>query len=122
VASLAFLVVAALLLTGKAWSPQWSLWLVPLAVLALPRWRLLLAWMAVDALVWVPRMFYFLTPAARGLPPEWFIGAVILRDVVVVGLCVLVVRSVLAPTTDPLRVGAGDPDWPSVSARAGARA
>lgn len=113
-ASLTFLLMAALLLTGKAWSPQWSLWLVPLAVLALPRWRLVLAWMAVDALVWVPRMFYFLTPAARGLPPQWFLGAVVVRDVVVVVLCVLVVRSVLAPATDPLRVGGGDPDWPSV--------
>ncbi|MGQ0576974.1 MAG: glycosyltransferase 87 family protein [Pseudonocardia sp.] len=114
VASLAFLLVAALLLTGKAWSPQWSLWLVPLAVLALPRWRLLLGWMAVDALVWAPRMFYFLTPAARGLPPEWFLGAVLVRDTVVVLLCALVVRSVLAPATDPLRTGAadGDPEWP----------
>ena len=44
-AQLAFLVVAAFLLVNKVWSPQYSLWLVPLAVLALPRWRLLLAWM-----------------------------------------------------------------------------
>lgn len=112
VASLAFLLVAALLLTGKAWAPQWSLWLVPLAVLALPRWPLLLGWMTMDALVWVPRMFYFLTPAARGLPPEWFIGAVLVRDLLVVGLCVLVVRSVLAPREDPLRApGTDDPEW-----------
>ncbi len=74
VASLAFLVVAAFLLVNKVWSPQYSLWLVPLAVLALPRWRLLLAWMIVDALVWVPRMFYYLTPRepgpATGLVPR----------------------------------------------------
>lgn len=121
VASLAFLVVAALLLVGKAWSPQWSLWLVPLAVLALPRWRLLLGWMALDALVWVPRMFFFLTPAARGLPPDWFIGAVLVRDAAVVLLCVLVVRSVLRPADDPVRAtGADDPEW--LSARAVARA
>ena len=56
-ASLAFLLVAAFLLLNKVWSPQYSLWLVPLAVLALPRWRLLLAWKTLDALVWVPRMF-----------------------------------------------------------------
>ncbi len=41
----AFLVVAAFLLTNKVWSPQFSLWLVPLAVLALPHRRILLAWM-----------------------------------------------------------------------------
>ena len=117
-ASLAFLVVAAFLLVNKVWSPQYSLWLVPLAVLALPRWRLLLAWMLVDALVWVPRMFYYLTPASKGLPPDWFLGAVVLRDAMVVLLCVLVVRSVLRPETDPVRSvrlrgsDRDDPDWP----------
>ncbi|WP_433557400.1 glycosyltransferase family 87 protein [Pseudonocardia xinjiangensis] len=117
-ASLAFLVVAAFLLVNKVWSPQYSLWLVPLAVLALPRWRLLLAWMLVDALVWVPRMFYYLTPASKGLPPDWFLGAVVLRDAMVVLLCVLVVRSVLRPETDPVRAvrlrgtDRDDPDWP----------
>jgi uncharacterized membrane protein len=121
VASLAFLVVASFLLVNKVWSPQYSLWLVPLAVLALPRWRLLLAWMVVDALVWVPRMFYYLTPQNRGLPPEWFLGTVVLRDAVVVLLCVLVVRSVLRPATDPVRASSppgperDDPDWPAPS-------
>jgi uncharacterized membrane protein len=118
-ASLAFLVVAAFLLVNKVWSPQYSLWLVPLAVLALPRWRLLLGWMLVDALVWVPRMYYYLTPEARGLPPDWFLATVLVRDAVVVLLCVLVVRSVLRPATDPLRapLDPGDPDWPRRSGR-----
>jgi uncharacterized membrane protein len=122
IASLAFLVVASFLLVNKVWSPQYSLWLVPLAVLALPRWRLLLGWMTVDALVWVPRMYYYLTPENKGLPPDWFLGTVVLRDAVVVLLCVLVVRSVLRPDTDPVRavprpgLGTGqeadpDPDW-----------
>jgi uncharacterized membrane protein len=114
VASLAFLVVAAFLLVNKVWSPQYSLWLVPLAVLALPRWRLLLGWMLLDALVWAPRMYYYLTPQNRGLPPDWFLGAVVLRDAVVALLCVLVVRSVLRPdTADPVRtLDVDDPDWP----------
>jgi uncharacterized membrane protein len=121
-ASLAFLVVAAFLLVNKVWSPQYSLWLVPLAVLALPRWRLLLAWMAVDALVWVPRMYYYLTPANKGLPPDWFLGTVVLRDAVVVVLCVLVVRSVLRPADDPVRAVVpgrpdADPDWPAAAPR-----
>jgi uncharacterized membrane protein len=79
-----------------------------------------LAWMAVDALVWVPRMYYYLTPANKGLPPDWFLGTVVLRDAVVVVLCVLVVRSVLRPADDPVRaVAAGcpdtDPDWPAAA-------
>ncbi|HEY0816801.1 MAG TPA: glycosyltransferase 87 family protein [Pseudonocardia sp.] len=113
-ASLAFLVVAAFLLVNKVWSPQYSLWLVPLAVLALPRWRLLLAWMTIDALVWVPRMYYYLTPANKGLPPEWFLGAVVIRDVTVAVLAFLVVRTILRPETDSVREldVEDDPDWP----------
>src|SRR5205085_1016810 len=37
-AQLAFLCVLAFLLTTKVWSPQYSLWLVPLLALARPRW------------------------------------------------------------------------------------
>jgi uncharacterized membrane protein len=112
VASLCFLVVAAALLLNKSWSPQFSLWLVPLAVLALPRWRLLLAWMTVDALVWVPRMYYYLGSDDKGLPPDPFLAVVLLRDAMVLLLAVWVIRSVLRPEMDPVRaLGADDPDW-----------
>lgn len=106
---LAFLVIAAFLLTNKVWSPQYSLWLVPLGVLALPRWRLLLGWMVVDALVWFPRMAYYLGIDHGGLPQGWFLGTVIVRDLAVVGLCALIVRTIYRPETDPIRQ-AGDDD------------
>jgi uncharacterized membrane protein len=117
-ASIAFLVVAAFLLTNKVWSPQYSLWLVPLAVLAYPRWRPLLAWMALDALVWVPRMYFYLGADAKGLPASWFYGAVLVRDAAVLGIAALIVRSVLRPEYDPIRTprdpsvfrGLDDPD------------
>jgi hypothetical protein len=69
-------------------------------------------------------MYYYLTPANKGLPPDWFLGTVVLRDAVVVLLCVLVVRSVLRPDTDPVRAVAPgkwsgspdiDPDWPATA-------
>ena len=41
---LAFLVVAIFLIVGKVWSQQYVLWLIPLAVLARPRWGAFLAW------------------------------------------------------------------------------
>ncbi len=103
VAQLAFLVVAAFLLVNKVWSPQFSLWLVPLAVLALPHRRLLLAWMALDALVWVPRMFYLYGEQNKGLPEQWFTATVLLRDLAVVGLVILVVRQIYRPTEDLVR-------------------
>ncbi|MFT7835250.1 glycosyltransferase 87 family protein [Saccharothrix sp. BKS2] len=107
-AQLGFLVVAAFLLTNKVWSPQYSLWLVPLAVLALPRWRLLLAWMAVDALVWVPRMYFYLGVENKGLPIDWFLGTVVARDAMVVLLCVLVVREIYRPDLDKVRQSGDD--------------
>ncbi|GAA1969193.1 glycosyltransferase family 87 protein [Amycolatopsis minnesotensis] len=112
-AQLCFLVVAAFLITNKVWSPQYSLWLVPLAVLAIPRWRLLLAWMVLDSLVWAPRMFYYLGEDHRGLPEGWFLGAVTVRDLAVAGLCVLVIREIYRPSADPVRIDedtlTGDP-------------
>jgi uncharacterized membrane protein len=104
VAQLAFLVVAAFLLVNKVWSPQFSLWLVPLAVLALPHRRILLAWMTIDALVWVPRMFYLYGEQNKGLPEQWFTATVLLRDLAVVGLVILVIRQIYRPAQDLVRL------------------
>lgn len=109
-AQLCFLIVCAFLLVGTAWRPQSSLWLVPLAILALPRWRPLLAWMLVDALVWVPRMAFYLGTDRDGLPVQWFAGAVLLRDLMVVALCVLVVREVWRPEKDLQRTAGPEDD------------
>ncbi len=107
-AQLIFLVVAGFLLTNKVWSPQYSLWLVPLAVLALPHRRILLAWMAIDAFVWFPRMYYYLGVANKGLPEQWFTAAIVVRDIAVVGLCALVIRQIYRPAEDLVRRGGVD--------------
>ncbi|MFD6895286.1 glycosyltransferase family 87 protein [Rhodococcus sp. NPDC060086] len=104
-AQLCFLLVAAFLFTNKVWSPQYSLWLVPLAVLAIPHRRVLLAWMTVDALVWVPRMFYYLGPENKGLPEQWFTATVLIRDIAVLALCAVVVWQIRRPVEDPVRYG-----------------
>jgi uncharacterized membrane protein len=105
VAQLVFLVVALFLLTNKVWSPQFSLWLVPLAVLALPHRRILLAWMTVDGLVWIPRMLYLYGEQSKGLPEQWFTATVLLRDLAVMGLCALVVWQIYHPERDLVRFG-----------------
>ena len=71
---LLFLVVAAFLLTNKVWSPQYSLWLLPLAVLARPSWRALLAWQVTECLVWVPRLLWFLGTGDKGVGYNWFLS------------------------------------------------
>ena len=110
VAQLAFLVVAAFLVVNKVWSPQFSLWLVPLAVLALPHRRILLAWMTIDALVWVPRMLYLFGEQNKGLPEQWFTTTVLLRDLAVLALMALVIRQIYRPDEDLVRRdGVDDP-------------
>jgi uncharacterized membrane protein len=112
VASLVFLIIAAFLLTNKVWSPQYSLWLVPFAVLAIPRWIPLLAWMGVDAYVWYPRMGYFLGMAdpSRGNSAKTFLTVVLVRDLLVVLVCALIVWTIFRPDHDPVRqAGFDDP-------------
>ncbi|WP_431309157.1 glycosyltransferase family 87 protein [Gordonia prachuapensis] len=103
VAQLAFLMVAGFLLVNKVWSPQYSLWLVPLAVLAIPHTRLLFAWMVVDALVWVPRMSLYLDADRRWLPDEWFTAAIVVRAAMVIALCAVVIWQIWHPADDLMR-------------------
>ena len=72
--------------------------------------------MFLDALVWFPRLAFFLEQNLlqqhlddRGLPEGWFLGAVIIRDLAVLGLCALVVRDIYRPSADLVRL-AGDDD------------
>jgi len=91
------------------WSPQYSLWLLPLAVLALPRWRPLLLWQASEAVVWVLLMLSFAGVANKGLSIYPFINAALVRDAMVLILVYLVIRDILRPSGDVVRM-AGDDD------------
>jgi uncharacterized membrane protein len=108
-AQLIFLVVAAFLLTNKVWSPQYSLWLLPLVALALPRWRPVLAWQFSEAVVWLLLMLSFAGVSNKGLSIYPFIAAAILRDILLIALVVRVVREIVRPATDLVRM-AGDDD------------
>jgi uncharacterized membrane protein len=114
VAQLAFLLVAGFLLLNKVWSPQYSLWLLPLAVLARPHWRSLLLWQASEALLWVPRLLWYLGTDNKGVDVEWFFFAVGLRDVAIVVLMALVVRDIWHPERDLVRQS-----WPGTDDPAG---
>ena len=120
-AQLAFLVIAAFLLTGKVWSQQYLLWLLPMIVLARPRWRSFLAWQAAEVFYFVAFYGELLAasdsddspvPAWALIAPEWvFIAASIARLGTVTLLCVLVVRDCLTPERDVVRNSYGrDPD------------
>ncbi|MFC0507198.1 glycosyltransferase family 87 protein [Micromonospora costi] len=112
-APLAFLVVAAFLIFSKVWSQQFVLWLLPLAVLARPRWGAFLAWQVAEV-CYFAAFYGELLGAATGRPvfPEGvFVLAAALRLITVVVLCGLVVRDILQPERDPVRATyADDPD------------
>ncbi|MFI7591000.1 glycosyltransferase family 87 protein [Micromonospora sp. NPDC049359] len=112
-AQLAFLVVAAFLIFSKVWSQQFVLWMLPLVVLARPKWGAFLAWQLAEVCYFVA--FYGeLLGAATSRPvfPEGvFVLASTLRLATVVTLCVLVVREILHPEQDAVRATyADDPD------------
>ncbi len=109
---LLFLTMAAFLLTNKVDSPQYVLWLLPLAVLARPRWRPFLAWQAAEGLVLLTRFVFFIgnDKPGQGLGISWFFAAVLLRDGLLLLYAALVVRDILRPDLDVVRAdGADDP-------------
>ncbi len=110
VAELAFLIVAAFLLFNKVWSPQYSLWLVPLAVLALPRWRLLFPWMLVDAMVWPILMWHMLGAENMGIPGGLLDIVLIMRDGFIVVMIIMVIRQMMGRIPDPVLEAHGGKD------------
>ncbi|GLH95226.1 glycosyltransferase family 87 protein [Phytohabitans aurantiacus] len=104
VAQLAFLVVAAFLIFSKVWSQQFVLWLLPLAVLARPRWGAFLAWQIAEVLYFVSFYGELLGASGKQVFPEGvFVLAASLRLITVGVLCGLIVRDILKPEQDRVR-------------------
>jgi uncharacterized membrane protein len=111
-AQLAFLIVAAFLVIGKVWSQQYVLWLLPLAVLARPRWGAFLAWQFAEVAYFVAFYGELMNASGRAVFPEWvFVLASVLRLVTVCVMIGFVVRDIMRPEQDPVRqTYADDPD------------
>ncbi|MEU4788704.1 glycosyltransferase 87 family protein [Micromonospora tulbaghiae] len=112
-AQLAFLVVAAFLIFSKVWSQQFVLWLLPLAVLARPRWGAFLAWQVAEVCYFAAFYGELLgTAMSRPVFPEGvFVLASSLRLITVAVLCGFVIRDILRPELDVVRhTYADDPD------------
>ncbi|MEP6463607.1 MAG: glycosyltransferase 87 family protein [Frankiaceae bacterium] len=112
VASLAFLLVAGFLLVNKVASPQYVLWVLPLAVLARPRWGALLAWQATEIVTLFFLYYYFVANAhpGSGIAVEWYLTALLVRDAALIGLMALVGWEIWQPDRDVVRrSGVDDP-------------
>jgi uncharacterized membrane protein len=109
----AFLVVAAFALTNKVYSPQFVVWLIPLAVLARPRWRDFLWWQAAEAIYFFAVWWYIIWGATpeKGLPETYYWAAIAVHVGATCVFAGLVIRDALRPECDPVRasMGADDP-------------
>ena len=120
---LALLIVIGFLLVNKVYSPQYVLWLLPLAVLARPRWRDLLVWQAGEAFYFVAVWLYlggFTASATSGQSDHAYWVAIGVRVAAQLWLAGVVVRDVLVPWRDPVRAD-GLTDDPMEPAGATAR-
>lgn len=114
---LSFLVLAAFLMVNKVWSPQYVIWLVPLAVLARPRLWPYLVWQLGEVAYFFGIWGYFLylyrttgETGYTGISTGWYFAALMFRFVTVGLYAGLVVRDVLVPERDVVRqAGVDDP-------------
>jgi uncharacterized membrane protein len=101
-------VLAWFLLTNKVYSPQFSLWLLPLLPLALPRVWPFVAFAVADLAVFAVR-FPFLSGQAgfeEVLGYEWLGAAVLVRAVALIWIIVACVRPIAddaTPSLEPVR-------------------
>lgn len=105
-----FLLIAGFILVNKVDSPQYCLWLLPFAVLSLPRWGPILVWQFTEVLLSVANFYAIVNVdnSATGIPDWVYAIALLIRDAALIWLVVLVVRAVLRPERDVVRRGGVD--------------
>jgi len=105
-AQILFLIVAAFVVTNKVYSPQYSLWLVPLAAMARPRWRDFLIWQGGE-LVYFAGIWWFLVAygveGTKGLTGQQYAAATLVHIVATAYFAAMVWQDIYNPDDDPIR-------------------
>lgn len=116
-AQLAFLIVAAFILLNKVYSPQFVMWLIPLYVLARPRWREFLLWQALEAYHWAAVWLMsakIVSGGAFGAGGPWieimYGTGIVAHMAMVIYIGVRIIGDIRHPVRDVIRVdGTDDP-------------
>jgi Glycosyltransferase family 87 len=113
---LGFLLLASFLILNKVWSPQYVIWLVPLAVLARPRIWAYVLWQVAEVAYFIGIWGYFVYLYSRpgsggyaGITTGWYFVILAARLLTVAVLASTVVVDILQPERDRVRAsGLGD--------------
>jgi uncharacterized membrane protein len=114
---LCFLVLAAFLITNKVWSPQYVVWLVPLAVLARPRLWPYVLWQLAEVGyfigIWGYLTFIYaqegdVFPGYQGLSTGWYFTLLLFRLISVLIMSGYIIRDIFQPEQDVVRLGGVD--------------
>jgi hypothetical protein len=102
---LCFLVLAAFLILNKVWSPQYVIWLVPLAVLSRPRIWSYVLWQVAEVAYFFGIWGYFvnLYQAPSGITANWYFVILAARLLTVGVLAGTMVIDMLHPERDRVR-------------------
>ncbi|WP_018654207.1 glycosyltransferase family 87 protein [Actinomadura flavalba] len=123
-AQLLFLVVVAFMLSNKVWSPQFALWLLPLAVLARPKLPAFVVWQIGEIIYFFGIWWYLLSVKVEdepsdlgatvsavlsleappgGISDDVYYLALFARFLTVLAMAILVVVDILRPSLDLVR-------------------
>ncbi|NBU30908.1 MAG: DUF2029 domain-containing protein, partial [Actinobacteria bacterium] len=117
-AQLAFLLVVAFCVSNKVYSPQYVLWLVPLAAMARPRWREYMVWQ-ISQVVYAMSVWLFLASTdgdgkGQGINALNYAWIIIITVAVTLWFAALVVRDIMYPEGDIVRTREFDADMSAV--------
>jgi uncharacterized membrane protein len=115
---LCFLLLASFLILNKVWSPQYVIWLVPLAVLSRPRLWAYALWQLTEIAyffgIW--GYFVYLSPGVpgdaghAGISPGWYFVILVARLGSLALLASTVVADILQPERDRVRASGVNDD------------
>ena len=109
---LCFLLLASFLILNKVWSPQYVIWLVPLAVLARPRIWAYVLWQAAEVAYFLGIWGYFvyLYQPPSGITTGWYFTILSARLLTLALLASTVVVDILHPERDQVRASSTNDD------------